>query len=520
MSERVPGPSSFVREESPKVKIAHGPGESGTVESWRSDRSKGLSEPGTLIASSLGASMVATKKRVGDKAVKAPTPKEVEENLKRANLPKEQSAKYHPYYRGKIEIVPRVPVRSFNDFAIWYTPGVAQPCLDIAADPSKVWTLTNKWNQVAVVTDGTRVLGLGDIGPEAGLPVMEGKCLLFKYLGGVDAFPVPLATKDPEKIIETVKLITPSFGGVNLEDIAQPKCFGILERLRKECDIAVWHDDQQGTATINVAGVINALKVVGKEMSDVQITLIGAGASNIRTAKILITAGAKPANLILVDSKGIVGRHRKDVEAARGEFAEKWELAQMTNGEGRVGGIPEAMKGVDVVIAASKPGPGVIQKEWVTAMADDAILFVIANPVPEIWPWEAGEAGARIIATGRSDFPNQVNNSIGFPGIFRGTLDVRARTITDEMCIAAATELALVAEEKGLDEEHIVPTMEEIDVFAREAAAVGMKAIEQGIARVRKTRNELYDNAIALIRRARELTQLLMQDGFIRPPPP
>src|SRR3989449_449895 len=388
--------------------------------------SKGLSEPGTLFASSLGASMVATKKRGGDKGVKAPTPKEVEENLKRANLPKEQSAKYHPYYQGKIEIVPRVPVRSFNDFAIWYTPGDAQPFLDIAADPSKVWTLTNKWNQVAIVTDGTRVLGLGDIGPEAGLPVMEGKSLLFKYLGGVDAFPIPLATKDPEKIIETVKLITPSFGGVNLEDIAQPKCFRILQRLRKECEIAVWHDDQQGTATINVAGLINALKVVGKKMSDVAITLIGAGASNIR----------------------------------------------------------------------------------------------IANPVPEIWPWEAAEAGARVIATGRSDFPNQVNNSLGFPGIFRGTLDVRARTITDEMCIAAAEELAKVAEEKGLDETHIVPTMDEIDVFAREATAVALKAMEQGIAREAKTRDALYQGALEMIRRAREETKFLMQEGFIRPPPP
>jgi len=452
--------------------------------------------------------------------MKAPTAKEVEENLKKANLPREQSAKYHPYYQGKIEVVPRVPVRSFNDFAIWYTPGVAQPCLDIKADPQKVWTLTNKWNQVAIVTDGTRVLGLGDIGPEAGLPVMEGKALLFKYLGGVDAFPIPLATKDPEKIIETVKLITPSFGGVNLEDIAQPKCFGILDRLRKECEIAVWHDDQQGTATINVAGVLNALKVVGKKLPEVVITLVGAGASNIRTAKILIAAGAKPEHILLVDSKGIVCRHREDVKAAATEYAEKWELAQTTNGEDREGGIAEAMDGVDVVIAASKPGPGVIKKEWVATMADDAILFVIANPVPEIWPWEAAEAGARVIATGRSDFPNQVNNSLGFPGIFRGTLDVRARTITDEMCIAAAKELALVAEEKGLDEEHIVPTMDEIEVFAREAAAVGMKAIEQGIARVQKSRNEIYDNALALIRRAREQTQMLMQDGFIRPPPP
>src|SRR6266704_2608343 len=282
--------------------------------------------------------------------------------LKRAYAPARLAMKYHPYYHGKIEIAPKVPVNSYDDFAIWYTPGVADPCKEIQRNPERVFDYTNKSNTVAIVTDWTRVLGLGDIGPEAGLPVMEGKSLLFKYLGGVDAFPIPLATKDPEKIIETVKFITPSFGGVNLEDIAQPKCFGILDRLRKECDIAVWHDDQQGTATINVAGVINALKVVGKNLPDVQITLIGAGASNIRTAKLLIAAGAKPEHIILVDS-----------------------------------------------------------------MADDAILFVIANPVPEIWPWEAAEAGARVIATGRSDFPNQVNNSLGFPGIFRGTLDVRAR---------------------------------------------------------------------------------------------
>jgi len=464
--------------------------------------------------------MLATKKRSSGKAVKAPTPQEVEENLKKANLPKELSAKYHPFYQGKIEIVPRVPVRTFQDFAIWYTPGVAQPCLEIKADPSKVWSLTNKWNNVAVVTDGTRVLGLGDIGPEAGLPVMEGKGLLFKYLGGVDAFPIPLATKDPEKIIETVKLITPSFGGINLEDISQPKCFYILQRLRKECEIAVWHDDQQGTATINVAGTINALKVVGKKMSEARITLVGAGASNIRTAKVLIDAGAQPKNLILVDSKGVVCRHRSDIEAVSKDYVEKWELAQTTNIEDRHGGIPEGMKGADVVIAASKPGPGIIKKEWVADMADDAILFVIANPVPEIWPWEAAEAGAAVIATGRSDFPNQVNNSLGFPGIFRGTLDVRARTITDEMCIAAATELAKVQEEKGLDAEHIVPTMDEIDVFAREAVAVAMKAQEQGIARVKRTRQDLYENALALIKRSHDETQTLMAEGYIRPPPP
>lgn len=459
------------------------------------------------------------KKRGPTKGTSPPPAEDVEEKLRRANLPKEQSAKYHPFYQGKIEVVPRVPIRSLDDFAIWYTPGVAQPCLEIKADPLKVWTLTNKWNQVAIVTDGTRVLGLGDIGPEAGLPVMEGKALLFKYLGGVDAFPVPLATKDPEKIIETVKLITPAFGGVNLEDIAQPKCFAILDRLRKECDVPVWHDDQQGTATINLAGVINALKVVEKRIDDVSVTLIGAGASNIRTAKLLLAAGAKPEHLILVDSKGIVGGHRDDIRASASEFREKWELAQATNREGRVGGIPESMRDADVVIAASRPGPDVIKKNWVASMADDAILFVIANPVPEIWPWEAKEAGARVVATGRSDFPNQVNNSLGFPGIFRGTLDVRAKTITDEMCIAAARELAKVAEEMGLDEEHIVPSMEETEVFVREAVAVALKAIDQGIARVKRTRQDLYDHALNLIRRAHDEAKFLMDDGFIRPPP-
>ena len=459
-------------------------------------------------------------KRGGTKPIKVPTPQEVEENLKRANLPKETSAKYHPFYQGKIEVVSRVPVRSLDDFAIWYTPGVAQPCLEIKADPTKVWNLTNKWNQVAVVTDGTRVLGLGDIGPEAGLPVMEGKALLFKYLGGIDAFPIPLNTKDPEKIIETVKLITPSFGGINLEDISQPKCFYILERLRKECEIAVWHDDQQGTATINVAGVINALKVVGKKIGDVAITLVGAGASGIRTAKILLAAGAKPGHLILVDSKGIICPHRKDLEAVQKDFPEKWELAKVSNERDREGGIADGMRDADVVISASKPGPGVIKKEWVAGMADDAILFVIANPVPEIWPWEALEAGARVVATGRSDFPNQVNNSLGFPGIFRGTLDVRAKTITDEMCIAAAQELAKVAEEEGLSEDHIVPTMENTEVFIREAVAVAMKAMEQGIARLTRTRQDLHDTASALIRRSHEQTKFLMHEGFIRPPPP
>ena len=466
---------------------------------------------------------IASRRRVAPKSRRLPAPRPPEisdaEKLRRANLPKELSAKYHPFYEGKVEVVPKVPIRGNDDFAIWYTPGVAEACLQIKADPLKVWQLTNKWNNVAIVTDGTRVLGLGDIGPEAGLPVMEGKALLFKYLGGVDAFPVPVATKDPEEIIQFVKWLTPAFGGVNLEDIAQPKCFRILDRLRKETDIAVWHDDQQGTATINVAGTFNALKVVGKKLSDVAIALIGSGASNIRTAKILIAAGARPGNLRLVDSKGLLCPHRKDLGDAKDAFREKWELAQVTNREDREGGIPEAMRGADVVIAASRPGPGVIQKDWVASMADNAILFAIANPVPEIWPWEAKEAGARVVATGRSDFANQVNNSLGFPGIFRGTLDVRATTISDEMCIAAAKELAAVAEERGLNEEHIVPGMEEVEVFAREAAAVALKAMDQGLARVKRTRQDLLDRATQIIRRAQRQVANAMTKGFIRPPP-
>ncbi|MBS7644072.1 NADP-dependent malic enzyme [Candidatus Bathyarchaeota archaeon] len=440
-----------------------------------------------------------------------------EELLSKAYKPAELALKYHPFYRGKIEVTLKAPVRTFDDFAIWYTPGVADPCKVIQRDRDAVYEYTNKWNTVAVVTDGTRVLGLGNIGPEAGLPVMEGKALLFKYLGGVDAFPICLATTDPEEIITAVKWIQPSFGGVNLEDIEHPKCFYILDRLRKEAEIPVWHDDQQGTATITLAGTINALKIVGKKMDQVQVAMIGAGAANICIARILIAAGINPETLIMVDSKGILHQGRTDVKE---KYPEKWEMCLKTNKEGRVGGIPEAMKDADITIAMSKPGPGTIKPEWVKGMADDAIVFACANPIPEIWPWEAKEAGARIVATGRSDFPNQINNSLGFPGIFRGTLDVRAKTITDEMCIAAANELARLAEEKGLQEDYIVPTMDDWEVYPREAVAVALKAMEQGIARRKLSRQELYDVAVATIRRAREMTSYLMEQGFIQPPPP
>ena len=440
--------------------------------------------------------------------------KETEERLlKKADEPEKKAMKMHPFYRGKIEVIPKVPINSFQDFGIWYTPGVAEPCEDIAKNPDKVFEHTNKWNYVAVVSDGTRVLGLGDIGPLAGLPVMEGKALLFKYLGGVDAFPIMIDTKDPDKFIETVKMISPTFGGINLEDISSPKCFYILDRLREESDIPVWHDDQQGTAAVELAGVIGSLKVVGKKLNEVKISVIGAGAANTAFVRILIAAGVPPKHIVIVDSKGTLHQGRKDLEKTN---PYKWKFAKITNGENVVGGIADAMKSADLVVSASKSQPGLIKKEWVKEMNDDAIVFAMANPLPEIWPWDAKEAGAKIVATGRSDFPNQVNNSLGFPGIFRGTLDVHARTITDEMAIAASYELVKVAEEKGLHEDYVIPTMDEWVVFQREATAVAMKAIEQGVARRKLSRNEIYENAERIIKESRDKVQFLMKHGYIK----
>jgi len=440
-----------------------------------------------------------------------------EELIKKAEKPGRDAMILHPYYRGKVQVTAKCVVRNMDDFAIWYTPGVAKPCLAIKEDPLAVFEHTNKGNFVAVVSDGTRVLGLGDIGPEAALPVMEGKALLFKYLGGVDAFPICVDTKDPDELIDFVLKLQPSFGGINLEDISQPKCFYILDELRKRANIPVWHDDQQGTAAVTVAGLINAVKLVNKKLSEIKVAMVGAGASNVRIAHQLFLAGVKPENVIMVDSKGTLHTEREDAEILATKYKEKWELAQMTNPQKIRGGIPEAMKDADVVIALSKPGPGVIEPEWIKLMARDPIVFTCANPVPEIYPWDAKAAGAKIVATGRSDFPNQVNNSLGFPGIFRGALDVRAKTITDEMCLAAAQELAKVAEDNGLRDDYIIPTMEEWEVFPREAVAVALKAIEQGVARVKRTREELMKMAEDTIRNARETVQLLMREKLIPP---
>jgi len=321
-------------------------------------------------------------------------------------------------------------------------------------------------------------------------------------------------TKDPNQIINTVLMLQPGWGGVNLEDISQPKCFYILDTLREKAEIPVWHDDQQGTATVTLAGLMNALKVVGKKASEVRIAFIGSGASNVACSRLIFGWGADPAKCFMVDSKGILGKHRRDLEMRKAEYVDKWHLCQITNEEGREGGIPDAMRGMDVVIALSRSGPGVLFPEWIEKMAKDAIVFACANPVPEIWPWEAKAGGARIIATGRSDFPNQVNNSLGFPGIFRGALDVRARTITDEMCFAAAEALATHVGDK-LDEEHILPNMDDWEVFPREAAAVAMKAQQLGVARLTMSYDESFEHARKIIKRSRDMTHRLMEEEFI-----
>jgi len=439
-----------------------------------------------------------------------------EELIRKAKKPAEDAMKLHPFYRGKIKMVPKCCIRDVSDFAIWYTPGVAEPCMDIYRNPEKVYEHTSKGNMIAVVSDGTRVLGLGDIGPEAALPVMEGKAILFKYLGGVDTVPLCLDTKDPEEFIRTVKILQPTFGGFNLEDIAKPKCFHILDTLRKECHIPVWHDDQQGTAAVTVAGLVNALKIVGKKMGTARVVLNGAGAANIAIARLLLKAGVNGDNMILLDRKGGIARNRPGLKEAE---PAKFDLADVTNPSNFSGTLAEALEDADVLISLTQPGPDVIKKEWISKMATDSIVFVCANPIPEIWPWDAKEAGARIVATGRSDFPNQVNNSLGFPGIFRGTLDVMATTITDEMCLAAAFELAKTAEDRGLELEKIIPTMEDWEIFPREAVAVGQKAIEQGVARIKMSPSEAFDTAERIIKEARNEIDYLMKEGFIPAPP-
>ncbi len=437
----------------------------------------------------------------------------IRELMEKAERPGRIAPELHKKYGGKIEIIPKCSIKSLSDFDIWYTPGVAAVSKIIAQDPDKSFDYTNRWNTVGVITDGSRVLGLGNIGPEASLPVMEGKALLFKYLGGVDAFPIALDARDPDRFLDILKALEPSLGGINLEDIEKPKCFYILEEARKRLEIPVWHDDQQGTATVILAGLINALKIVGKKLSQVKIVLFGVGAANTKAAEVLILAGADPKKMYLVDSKGVIHAGRRDIlEVEKNPW--KYRLAEMTNPE-HIEKVEDAFRGADVVIGASKPGPDTIKKEWIRLMADDPIVFATANPIPEIWPWDAKEAGARIVATGRSDFPNQINNSLGFPGIFRGVLDVRAKTVTDEMCIAAAQEIARFAEEKGIHEEYIVPRMDEWEVYPRMAVAAALQSIKQGVAREKPSRQELWERAASMITRSRKVYEAILKAGLI-----
>lgn len=426
----------------------------------------------------------------------------------------------HRFYGGKMQTVPKAGVFGFNWFNVWYTPGVSKISTTIRDDNEKSFELSNRGNLVAVVSDSTRVLGDGDVTPPGGLGVMEGKAFLMKYLGGIDALALCVDSRnekgenDPEIIINLVKRIQPSFGAVNLEDISQPNCYRVLDVLREECDIPVWHDDQQGTACVTLAGLLNALKIVGKELSQVKIVYFGAGAANTTCLRLNLAAGADPEKSIMFDSKGALHRGRKDIEADP-RFYRKWEICLKTNPD-KVQTMEEALKGADVLLSISTPGPGVIKPEWIKLMAPKAIVFACANPVPEIYPYEAKEAGAYIVGTGRGDFPNQINNSLGFPGILKGALLVRARKVTDNMAIAAARSLADFAEKRGINPDNITATMEEPGIFPNEAADVAQQAVKDGVARILMTREEAYRRAKEDIDYARSLTELLIRESFIK----
>ena len=385
-----------------------------------------------------------------------------------------ESLRLHYEWKGKLEVTPRASVDSKEALSLAYTPGVAQPCLEIQKDISKSYELTRRWNTVAVVTDGSAVLGLGDIGPEAGMPVMEGKCVLFKAFGGVDAIPLCVRSHDVDEIVNTVALLAGSFGGVNLEDIAAPRCFEIERKLKERCDIPIFHDDQHGTAVITLAGLTNALKVVGKKLEDVKIVLNGAGAAAIAITKLLLSAGAK--DVTLCDRKGAIYAGR-----AEGMNPVKEEIAQVTNPAKRAGSLADVLAGADVFIGVS--APGAVTTDMVKTMSKDAVIFACANPTPEIFPDDAKAGGAAVVATGRSDYPNQINNVLAFPGIFRGALDARASDINDAMKIAAAHALAdLVGDDLSAD--YIIPAAFDPRVKDAVASAVKQAAYDSGVARI------------------------------------
>ena len=385
-----------------------------------------------------------------------------------------ESLKLHYELKGKLEITPRAKVDSKEALSLAYTPGVAEPCLVIQKDVEKSYELTRRWNTVAVVTDGTAVLGLGDIGPEAGMPVMEGKCVLFKAFGDVDAIPLCVRTKDVEEIVKTVSLLAGSFGGVNLEDISAPRCFEIEKRLKEVCDIPIFHDDQHGTAVVTLAGLINALKLTGKKIEEVKIVTSGAGAAGIAIIKLLLSMGAK--HVIMTDREGPIYKGRENLNPI------KMEMAEITNLSMEKGSLSDVIKNADVFIGVS--APGTLNKDMVKSMAEKPIIFACANPIPEIFPEDAKEAGAAVVSTGRSDFPNQINNVLCFPGIFRGALDVRAKDINDEMKVAAAYAIAELVSDQELNAEYILPAAFDERVKDAVANAVAEAAKKSGVARL------------------------------------
>ena len=430
-----------------------------------------------------------------------------------------KALEYSKFYGGKVGVAPKVPVRSLDDFSIWYTPGVAAVSRAIEVDPDLSFEYTGRWNTVAVVTDGSRVLGLGNIGPEGALPVMEGKALIYNYLGGVNAIPLPIKTDSADGLISFVRAIEPSMGGVNLEDIESPKCFDILEKLQAEMKIPVWHDDQQGTAGVTLAALFNALDLTGRRLRGSRIVLFGAGAANIAAERLLVKAGANPRDLIVLDSKGILEPAREDMDKLMLRNRWKHDIALRTNGDRVTGGLKEALDGADALVAAAGNGPDMIKPDEIRMMNTRAITFFLANPVPEMLPPAALAAGAEIVATGRSDYPNQVNNSLLFPAIFRGALDVRAKTITDTMVIDAASELAAFAREKGINRKYIIPTMLQWEVYPRVAATVGQAAVEEGVARRKLSRKESLAAATERIEHSRKVMSALRRNGVILDPP-
>lgn len=439
------------------------------------------------------------------------------DDVQRTKMLGEDAIRYAEYFKGKVRILPKVPIRSMKDFSYWYTPGVAEVSRRIMQDTDLSFHLTGRWNSVAIITDGSRTLGLGNTGPEAALAVMEGKSLIFNFLGGVNAVPVPVKVSGREELIAVAKALEPAFGGYNLEDIESPKCFFVLKELQDQMNIPVWHDDQLGTASAELAGLINALRVTGKNREDTRIVFFGSGAANIAAAYLLEAAGFKPGNIIMVDSRGILEPEREDMDRLMLNNPWKYELAMKTNSDRVRGDVNNAFKGADVVISASKSDPNTLKSEWIQAMNTDPVVFALANPDPEIWPERAKQAGAKVVATGRSDFPNQLNNSLVFPAIFRGVLDSRSRGVNFNIMVKASEAIADYIQDPQPD--RIVPTMEDLDMFPLVASEVAYQSVQEGLARVSNSRNGFLREATEIIEETRNSYSVLVEKGLIKKMP-